>query len=81
MRWSGEGGRFVLVTVEPGRRWVLGRLSGRRGDPVERDGDGRHLGRRRFNQRAAREKKGAEAARNRGAHHSKPLPLRSRFGK
>jgi hypothetical protein len=35
MRWSGEGGRFVLVTIDPGRRWVLGRLPERRGQPVE----------------------------------------------
>jgi hypothetical protein len=35
MRWSGVGGRYVLVTLEPGRRWVLGRLPGTRGTPVE----------------------------------------------
>lgn len=35
MRWSGEGGRFVLVTLDPGRRWMLGRLPGARGVPVE----------------------------------------------
>ena len=26
MRWSGEGGRFVLITLDPGRRWMMGRL-------------------------------------------------------
>jgi hypothetical protein len=35
MRWGGVGGRYVLVTLEPGRRWMLGRLPGRRGVPVE----------------------------------------------
>ena len=25
MRWGGVAGRFVLITLEPGRRWMLGR--------------------------------------------------------
>ncbi|MCC7273836.1 MAG: hypothetical protein IT561_14295 [Alphaproteobacteria bacterium] len=35
MRWSGAGGRYVLVVLDPGRRWALGRLPERRGAPVE----------------------------------------------
>jgi hypothetical protein len=35
MRWSGIGGRCVLITVEPGRRWMLGRLPERRDVPIE----------------------------------------------
>ncbi|TWT15932.1 hypothetical protein FQU96_02100 [Reyranella sp. CPCC 100927] len=35
MRWESPGGRYVLVTVDPGRRWVLGRLPGERGVPIE----------------------------------------------
>lgn len=35
MRWESPGGRYVLVTIEPGRRWVLGRLSATRGTPIE----------------------------------------------
>jgi hypothetical protein len=35
MRWSGTGGRWVLITVEPGRRWMLGLLSEQRGVPVK----------------------------------------------
>jgi len=35
MRWSLAGRRHVLVTLEPGRRWMLARLPGRRGAPVE----------------------------------------------
>lgn len=35
MRWSGVGGRYVLIVQEPGRRWMLGRLPERRGQPVE----------------------------------------------
>lgn len=35
MRWESPGGRYVLVTVEVGRRWALGRLPGERGLPVE----------------------------------------------
>ena len=38
MRWAGDpeqGGRFVLMVVEPGKRWMLGRLPRRRGAPIE----------------------------------------------
>jgi hypothetical protein len=35
MRWSGVAGRFVLITLEPGRRWMLGRLSEKRGERIE----------------------------------------------
>ena len=35
MRWSGVGGRFVLVVLEPGRRWCLGLLPDKRGAPIE----------------------------------------------
>ncbi len=38
MRWAGDpeaGGRYVLMVQEPGKRWVLGRLSRERGVPVE----------------------------------------------
>lgn len=38
MRWPGdptESGRYVLVTLEPGRRWALGRLPRARGVPIE----------------------------------------------
>lgn len=38
MRWSGDpiqAGRYVLVVLEPGRRWALGRLPRVRGTPVE----------------------------------------------
>lgn len=35
MRWSGVGKRFVLIVLEPNRRWMLGRLPGQRGAPVE----------------------------------------------
>ena len=35
MRWSGAGGRYVLVTLDPGRRWMLGKLPGARGAPIE----------------------------------------------
>lgn len=34
MRWSGVGGRFVAFTLEPGRRWMLAELPGRRGVPL-----------------------------------------------
>lgn len=36
MRWAGEERRYVLIVVEPGRRWMLGRLPERRGGQVER---------------------------------------------
>ena len=35
MRWSGASGRWVLITLEPNRRWMLGRLPGERGVPIE----------------------------------------------
>jgi hypothetical protein len=35
MRWESPGGRYVLVTIEPGRRWMLGMLPGERGKPIE----------------------------------------------
>lgn len=35
MRWAGEARRYCAVVLEPGRRWVLGRLGARRGQPVE----------------------------------------------
>ena len=35
MRWSGVTGRWVLITLEPNRRWMLGRLPGKRGAPME----------------------------------------------
>ena len=35
MRWESPGGRYVLVTIEQGRRWMLGRLPGARGVPLE----------------------------------------------
>ena len=38
MRWSGVGGRYVLVVLEPGRRWMLGLLPSARGAPVYRVG-------------------------------------------
>lgn len=36
MRWSGAGRRHVVLTLEPGRRWMLARLPERRGQPLER---------------------------------------------
>ncbi len=35
MRTDVAGGKYVLVVREPHRRWVLARLTGRRGAPVE----------------------------------------------
>ena len=35
MRWSGVTGRWVLITLEPNRRWMLGRLPEKRGVPME----------------------------------------------
>lgn len=38
MRWAGdpmESGRYILVTLDPGRRWTLARLPRTRGIPVE----------------------------------------------
>ncbi|WP_346891235.1 hypothetical protein [uncultured Roseibium sp.] len=34
MRWSGAGGRYCLIPVEPGRRWMLALLPERRGAPI-----------------------------------------------
>ena len=39
MRWRGEVRRYCALVVEPGRRWALGRLPDKRGQPVERLGD------------------------------------------
>lgn len=36
MRWSGAGDRHVLLTLEPGKRWMLAQLPGRRGVPIRR---------------------------------------------
>ncbi len=36
MRTDTAGGKYVLIVVEPYRRWVLGRSPCRRGAPVER---------------------------------------------
>ncbi len=38
MRWTGDpqiGGRYVLLVLEPGRRWGLARLPPVRGAPIE----------------------------------------------
>jgi hypothetical protein len=35
MRWSGVTGRWVLITLEPNRRWMLGRVPEKRGVPME----------------------------------------------
>ena len=35
LRWESPGGRYVLFAVEPGKRWMLGRLPGKRNAPVE----------------------------------------------
>ncbi|MCB4350288.1 hypothetical protein LA345_41570 (plasmid) [Burkholderia vietnamiensis] len=35
MRGGALRGKYVLVVLEPYRKWALGRLPGRRGDPVE----------------------------------------------
>ncbi len=37
LRWGSMQDRLVLVCVERHRRWVLGRLSGRRDRPIELD--------------------------------------------
>ena len=34
MRWSGAGARHVLLVLEPGKRWMLAQLPGRRGAPL-----------------------------------------------
>lgn len=35
MRWSGAGGRYCIVPVEPGRRWMLALLPEKRGGPIQ----------------------------------------------
>ena len=35
MRWSGEGGRFALIPVDPGKTWMLALLPTKRGEPVK----------------------------------------------
>ena len=35
MRWSGVAGRYVLITLVPGKRWMMGRLPEKRGMPIE----------------------------------------------
>lgn len=35
MRWSGEGGRFALIPVIPGKSWMLAVLPTKRGEPVQ----------------------------------------------
>jgi hypothetical protein len=39
MRWAGEKHRYCAVVVEPGRKWMLGRLPAQRGRSVERISD------------------------------------------
>ena len=36
MRWTGEAKRYCALVVEPGRKWMLGRLPLSRGLPVEK---------------------------------------------
>lgn len=35
MRWQSPGGRYCLVAIDPGRRWMLARIPQARGVPVE----------------------------------------------
>jgi hypothetical protein len=35
MRWGAWQGRYVLLVLEPGRRWGLARMPAERGQPVE----------------------------------------------
>ncbi|MET0529743.1 MAG: hypothetical protein ABW003_15670 [Microvirga sp.] len=35
MRWAGVAGRYVLVTLEPGKKWMLGRLPAKRGGRIQ----------------------------------------------
>lgn len=35
MRWQSPGGRYCLVAIEPGRRWMLARIPQARGVPME----------------------------------------------
>ncbi len=39
MRWAGEDPRYCAIVVEPGRKWMLGRLARERGRPVEKISD------------------------------------------
>jgi hypothetical protein len=39
MRWAGEDLRYCVIVVEPGRKWMLGRLPAQRGRPVEKVSD------------------------------------------
>ena len=39
MRWSGEAQRYCAIVVEPGRKWMLGRLPAARGQPIEKVAD------------------------------------------
>jgi hypothetical protein len=39
MRWSAWPGRYVLVILEPGRRWGLAQMPAERGDKVKRFDD------------------------------------------
>jgi hypothetical protein len=39
MRWAGEDHRYCVIVVEPGRKWMLGRLPAQRGRPVEKFSD------------------------------------------
>lgn len=36
MRGQGPAGKYVLLCVEPHRRWALARLPAQRGEPIER---------------------------------------------
>jgi hypothetical protein len=35
MRWQAPGGRYALVAIDPGRRWMLARIPDRRDAPIE----------------------------------------------
>jgi hypothetical protein len=39
MRWRGEARRYCALVLEPGRKWMLGRLPAVRGQPIERFSD------------------------------------------
>lgn len=36
MRWGCVGGRFALIILEPGRRWMLALIPEARGEPIRR---------------------------------------------
>jgi hypothetical protein len=36
MRWAGEARRYCVLVIEPGKRWMLGRLPEKRGGRIER---------------------------------------------